>query len=592
MYVGYVLYWHITIAHVDIDAKLSQDEILKFVGINILAVPYEWSGNRDNFLKKKRIRNLISFEFGKYFIEDYDIFLTLSESRISLIVNKNENKEATTTLNNNDGSLLLLQQRQDDFITDDDITKMINEGNSHLAPPRQYHPFSKLKPNSQTFSELLHESTLEIIIRPDVFEDLTVTSSDCLMCPQQEDGSLTHSNRLYIPRSLSSNAYSIYISVICDHIVTKSSAQYQKLLHGCAMYLVASYGHSYLLLDDSDTSNHHVDSPMWSNGINIDDTHQENGPLNKFDFYDHDLCNHQHWCVRTPEYQRCITKWQNPPASHFANCSSAKYLIYVVPTETEGGFSQYILNIGFMLRFAMCYDRILVLSYEKFNSNAGSMMTSLGSLTNCPLSAHIFQSATHAKNGLQVGLYPCKHAKYVWMDRIPNTGHCSSFRMHWTGSYDVLYGHHLGLGGDVLHVSGDGKVTDNTVNEIYDKSLEDFRGMNNLFSSIKLDWLSQMVRYIIKPHPLVSDLIKGIATEHLYSSPLSSSFFFSERRIGKIPKPFAVLLFHYDGMPSDDDFRIEKDIKRCLKVLTHKAPFIKNLFIPFESHHLFLKIKR
>eukprot|EP00981_Chlorochromonas_danica_P009407 scaffold2646_cov184-Ochromonas_danica.AAC.10 len=92
--------------------------------------------------------------------------------------------------------------------------------------------------------------------------------------------------------------------------------------------------------------------------------------------YDTEVCGEPIWCEYTQDMQEKIYNWQNPPLTHSNNlkagldgrplprtCATAKYLVYEVPSGLHG-LGSMMLIISAIFRYAICLDRILVLSIE------------------------------------------------------------------------------------------------------------------------------------------------------------------------------------------------------------------------------------
>ena len=166
--------------------------------------------------------------------------------------------------------------------------------------------------------------------------------------------------------------------------------------------------------------------------------------------------------------------------------------------------------------------------------------------------------------------------------------------MHWTGSYDVLYGYQLGLAGHIVHTDN-GVVTDTTVNDVYDHSLDRHAGLATLFSSRRIVWLSQMVHYTLQPHSVISTTVRGVVQQHLHSSSptvtatATAPLLHSHTRNARIPRPFATL-FLTDTTRNES--ALLTDALRCVRVLQRRAPFIKSVFLPLDSLTHFTLIRR
>ena len=644
---GFVLNWHIPVPALTVLDSYSFSDVTNMLAINLLAVPMERHDVSDGFLDG--VENVFLFEFGKYYVEQYDMYVKYTSASISLVSgetidrdrDRNRNSECISDDGSANGGTFLLTQRRDALIDEANIELPFDE--EKFPPPPRAYPYHPHTPVPSPTSGAAHSAavtpklsivantTFALWLHPDLFGNVTLSGSSCIMCSKEEK---SLSQVLHFPRYLTKKALRIYTMSICTRLSTVSE-YYHHLYHACAAYIRLAYIHQYfpanvipppaapVAVRDSDrdcdsgsasagAGDSHAEQSMFTSWSKVEppffsssptsqsapapqrDSH---GPLNTQAFYDPDLCTDRLWCGQTREFQRSIARWQNPLPTDYAHCEAARFLLYLVPNDPTQSFAEVLMDIGFMLRFALCYDRILVLSFEKFTDSPGSLVALLGSLTSCPISSDMVQAAVYARNGLHVGLYPCQRSQVIWMNTLPTSGHCSSSRVHWTGSYDVLYGHQLGLAGHVIHTDGKGGVLDNTVNEVYHRQSEKHAGMTALFTSRKLVWLGQMIRYIVQPHSVLAASIKTLVQQHLHASPpwngtsTPSEFVQSSNSI--IPRPFAALFLSDQLVAGDDsDSDSERDIERCLRIIRHRSPFIKHIYLPLESMSQFPHIRR
>jgi len=497
-----------------------------------------------------------------------------------------EESNSKDSVSNGSSRSFWLKQRHNKYQSDDE---------RYYPPPPRSYPQPWIDREKE-------EAIVKVPLRRDIFgDDHGALLKQCLSCGWENEGRVgsvpvCDVPSLHLPRQLTRQALQYHIMTHCNLLssaTTGTSLQYS--FYTCAAYVHLFYNHPFMQFDAflsvginsqgrADNSNQPV-----NNVTDVFTSWQEGGvsrPLDGFDTFDSDLCNDPLWCSKTSVFRREITKWQNPESSDYYNCQDAKFLIYVVPNKPEQSLVDLVRELGFMLRFAMCHDRILVLSFQLFGQSPVSIVGLFGSLTSCPITPEAIMSAVPAKNGLNVGLYPCKRSKYVYMIDIPTTGDCSSFHMHWTGSFEVLYGYQLGLAGHIMHTAN-GVVTDNTVNDVYDHSKDRISGVGSLFSSRRMEWLAQMVRYVVQPHPVLSAAITGVVQKHMYSSPPLGFSEFMQGRNTHIPRPFATLFLTaeavVDGGSSNMSKGVDFDAHRCLRVLQRRAPFIKHVFIPADS---------
>ena len=518
--------------------------------MNLLALPVEWAVTYG-----LPVRYMFPFEAGRYLVQEYDMHVQFTAAGITLVPGSQLKEEEEAATAEGGGSFLLTQRPH--LPGQDDIHDEFSP-----PPPRPY-------PDATPHDALVPDP-VQVPLREDIFgRNHSALLANCLSCGTKEVQGVPH---LILPSGLTPGGLDHHIRSQCVALATATAAAGpHHSFHLCASYLRLSYTHTYLTLD---TLGSGADSSDVSGGFTSWQEGSATAPLEASpSAHDPDLCTDPLWCGKTRAFKREIERWQNPRPGDFSNCQDAKFLLYVVPNDPTQSLVDLVREVGFMLRFAMCHDRILVLSFQHFSESPGSLVGLFGSLTSCPISTEMISTAQPAKNGLHVGLYPCQRSKVVFMTQLPTTGHCSSYSMHWTGSFDILYGYQLGLAGHIIHTDN-GVVVDTTVRDVYDDSKDALAGLASLFSSRRMVWLSQMVRYVVRPHPVLSAAIRSASQHHLHSSSSSGD---SHMLNSDIPRPFATLFLAPDGGDGEEVAR------RCLRVLQRRAPFIKHIYLPLDS---------
>ena len=372
---------------------------------------------------------------GKYLIEEYDFHVHYTHSTLSLVEGSRVGEWKSE---DGHGSFLLTQRH---------VSEYASRGNIFPPPPRPL-------PHSHT-NTVSESSYVKIPLREDVFgNNLTALIEQCLSCDRVSEGVKEGVSEgasgiaMNLPRGLTPHALHLHISTQCNRF-SSVMREYHFIYHMCAAYIRLMYTHHYWYsptvssVDTGDVHGHdaHGHDTHTSASTSTAFTSWQNTthslPLQSLTAYDPELCTDPLWCGKTRAFKRAIHQWQNPHFSDHNNCENAKFLLYVVPNgsqnpQNQQSFTEIIRNIGFLLRFAMCHNRILVLTYERYSdtTSLGSIVSLLGSLTSCSLTADMIMSAQYAKTGLHVGLYPCVRSKVVYMTEIPSSGENSSYMIH------------------------------------------------------------------------------------------------------------------------------------------------------------------
>jgi hypothetical protein len=319
--------------------------------------------------------------------------------------------------------------------------------------------------------------------------------------------------------------------------------------------------------------------------------------------YEPIVCSEPIWCNHTVELQSRLHLWHNPADSqssrHFVErrrqgCEHVKYLVYEPNYHHPKGLAGMLLELGFLLRFALCHGRILSLMPLHLMTNPFSHVQSLHGfcesslleclfqpLSSCQLSDSDILSAPHLRDDRQLNAYPLRDTRVIKITKLPSKSHCSSCSSPWTGSVELFDGLHIGLLGYVVsHIDGQ---LDTSLLDILDQGTKEMSGFSAFLDTLSIFWMSEMVRYIVRPQQWLSLFIQEYIRNHLIiftpslSSPSSSNSMVSHYASFHVSDP------NYD--PSSEQLHL---------YLSSYAPHTTHIFLStnFRSSQLLESIIR
>lgn len=307
--------------------------------------------------------------------------------------------------------------------------------------------------------------------------------------------------------------------------------------------------------------------------------------------YEENFCGEPIWCNHTMEMQSRLEDWQNPITSlplkpyfserQMLGCEGAKFLLYEPNYDHPKGIPGVILEIAFLLRFAICHGRILYLtplhlmknSYFHTKNTLPSYCSSsllectFQTISPCVLSDYEILNAPILRDDRQLNAYPLRESRVVRLIRFPTKSHCSSCKMSWTGNVEIFDGLHIGLLGYVL-TSSDG-IIETTILDILNQDTKQMSSFSSYMGSHSVFWMSEMVRYVLRPRNWFGLLLREYIRNHLLVSPFSELLYPQE-----IGQAYASIHFEMNDISVDRD-----PLQSYLRILQYYEPHIKHIFL-------------
>jgi hypothetical protein len=401
----------------------------------------------------------------------------------------------------------LLSQAQGNWNEDNQwVSRTLDNPFLPLPPPASHSdPF----PPEESLSSHSDCESISLVITPSLFQKSSLLNS-------------SHFLSISFTPNLSQADLYRHVIDVCEEIASSDNQQ------SCQLYLATMY------LEKSQQHPTHCEatSPAPDLSIPLTINHE---PI---------MCTEPVWCNHTVELQSRLHLWHNPtghqPSHHFAErrrqgCDHVKYLVYEPNYYHPQGIPGMLLELGFLLRFALCHGRILSLMplhlmTNPFSHIHDSLHTFCHSsllecffqpLSSCQLSDSEIRSAPLAKDDRQLNAYPLRDSRVVKIAKLPSRSHCSSCSSPWTGSVELFDGLHIGLLGYVVSLV-DG-VLETSVFDILDDGTREMSGFSAFLEPPSLFWMAEMVRYITRPRQWLSLFLREYIQNHLVMVPSSSS---------------------------------------------------------------------
>lgn len=311
--------------------------------------------------------------------------------------------------------------------------------------------------------------------------------------------------------------------------------------------------------------------------------------------FDPDVCGEPIFCATGEEIKRRIHLWQNPPlnqqlVSHSSKaednpfpaertCENAKFLIYEPPSNLHGIGSMLEVTAAAM-RFAICLDRILVplqrnqlgtmLKWRPAGCQTNPFDCYFQPLSHCPIDPEELLNPEktieiRASGSLDLSLHPWRRYKYIIYHGLPVDGPCQLCFDTWPESSTFFDGIELSR-------------ADFDTN-YFEKKL--FQAVA-FTEKNKLPWLSQFLRYLLRPRPWFQEGLKEIVYQSMVSPAIRIR---SEGKsylvqLTKFPESFLSLHVRF-GMK-----RVEvalEPITRYIHFMKKKLPYLTDIFISTET---------
>jgi hypothetical protein len=322
-----------------------------------------------------------------------------------------------------------------------------------------------------------------------------------------------------------------------------------------------------------------------------------------------EFCGEPVFCSAANEVRRRLQLWQNPiktqkeltdlgmtdpvafqtHSTFYENrtCENAKFLIYE-PQSNLNGIGSMLEMIASAMRFAICLDRILlllptkqsgyVLKWSPEGCQQNIFECYFQPLTHCPISQKDFDEAPIFDDGngeLDLTHYPYRRYRFLTYIGLPLDGPCALCYSDWPREskfFDGTYMQHR-------------KFVINKIPALL-SHLEMFTG------TIKLPWISQMMRYIFRPRPWFADLLKEI-TYHSMVSPLqvnSNSTINNddsqEKFLQPIRFPEKFISLHVRFGAKVVEVQKLEPLTKYMTFMKKKLPFISDIFVSTETEDI------
>jgi hypothetical protein len=321
--------------------------------------------------------------------------------------------------------------------------------------------------------------------------------------------------------------------------------------------------------------------------------------------YESKYCTEPLWCTATMEMQRRLGRWQNPPPAHEARsererrgCDGAKFLLFE-PEASKNGIGSMLAQIAVVFRFALCHGRILYLlppSHTNQGNNlrrwAHPQCESMSFLecyfqpiTSCALTAAELEAAPTVTDGRLMQTWKYRDAKAVYLPSLPTTGHCTVCGSRWTGNTEFFDGLHIGVMGFVITPDPVTNHPDYSLMNILDPETKNLTSMVAFMDSVKLPWMAQMVRYMLRPRPWFSRLVR----QNVFSRLTVWEGLNASNSWGRIPHPYASVHVRYGEKIIETE---NMPLHLYMDVLQRKAPHIRNVFVSTETERVIGQLAR
>lgn len=298
--------------------------------------------------------------------------------------------------------------------------------------------------------------------------------------------------------------------------------------------------------------------------------------------YDEYSCSEPIWCGHALELQRRIYLWQFPDVQaeeigcgfvHTANthgmkrtCENSRFLVYEAPSRLNGIGSMLHVTAT-ALRYALCLNRILILSpsdqattltkWRHPGCSGNTFDCYFQQLSGCKLTEHDLADSYISENGHNFDEYPFRDRKVLILKGLPTNGPCSLCNDRWIDNSPIFNGCDV----DVNHF------------EECISFRHDYKHFKSFKSSMKLTWVPNILRYLMRPKPWFVDLLKETISATLYSPNNTSMSKLSD---------FSFISLHVRyGMKVAEEAL--EPLGKYMAVAKKKLPHLKKVFLSTES---------
>lgn len=516
----------------------------------VLAIPSELVNELSSWLATLDL--MIPFQDSMYLIEEYNICLSFEQS-------------------SNFRELLQPIQLQDCVIGSDTMNKQLQQ----VQPPPNDPQNHKLR-NSLIKSIFNDDHKLEFRVYPrDILPPSHSNYTDeCLKSQFFLFKYYQHCSRRTVAEYSADLCSSFgHLSYQNPHINPQDLQQ--KCVEFCA--------HRYKMLQESfdENPNNNISNSHISNTTNISGSFNlQNLSHYPFDFsYDPEVCAEPIWCNHMNEFQRRLNQWQSPSltANNRKSCNSAKFLVYEPDTPVHG-IGSILTQVAHMFRLALCLGRIFYLNNRDLMPTharwrhpgcLGSMIECyFEPVTECVLSDSELNNSPVVRRGSLLDKAPYKYERILRIHKPTTEGVCSLCGSAWTGSTEFFDGLHIGELGFTTSADANGNL-DPTIFEILDPESRHLGHFYAYLSPVKLPWLSQFMRYLLRPRQWFREAVKDIVSLRLNTDSLPPVYASLHIRHGeKIREVERISLVGY------------------MKLLKKKAPYIEHIFVSTETEEV------
>jgi hypothetical protein len=304
--------------------------------------------------------------------------------------------------------------------------------------------------------------------------------------------------------------------------------------------------------------------------------------------YEPDMCAEPVWCAHTIEMQRRIRQWQFPDENDSGDggnrttepktsCQNAKFLVFEPPSDLHG-IGSLLQVTAAAFRYAVCLDRIFVLSsvgqkstLSKWRHPGCSRQSTFECyfqvLHGCghTLSREDVESATNSSDGFGFDRYPARQKRVLVLRGLPLSGDCQLCHSAWP-THSRFF--------DGLFVGG-----------VHDEQPDmDLLHSTAFMAPIKLTYISQFLRFLMRPRSWFANLLSDVVQLSMYS-PVLEEEGHQEARMSilpstRFPQQFASLHVRF-GMKSVEVAL--QPLARYMSVMQRKLPWVRDIFVSTET---------
>lgn len=299
-----------------------------------------------------------------------------------------------------------------------------------------------------------------------------------------------------------------------------------------------------------------------------------------------DICSDPIWCSHTKEFQQRLAHWQYPrnpspdPFYSFPTCDKAKFLVYQ-PYSHVHGIGSMILQVATMFRLALCLGRILyLLPVDQPDTSSRWLHPGCRNsilecyferITNCTLPYDEYTSEVmDAEQGNMMHLHPFRDKRILYTRHLPTKGPCSVCGERWNHNTQFFDGLFTGESGYIVTAKSDGSI-DDTAMRYFDQSKKHISHMDTFMLPTKHPWVSQFVRYVLKPRYWFAQYMQHAVSQRLM---------LSGKRVDRIPKPFASVHVRFGEKQLETALQ---PIDKYMRMLRKKGGNIRNVFLSTET---------